>query len=125
MNNFRITPWLSVHHGREAISFYQQAFQAVEVYHLDGPDNTVVSKLSIEDAEFWISDESPDNPSPRTLRGITSRIILITNIPEIVFERALAAGATLVYPIAEEHGWKLGRLADPFGHHWEIGHPLA
>ena len=42
-----------------------------------------------------------------------------------VVGRALAAGATLVAPVSDEHGWRLGRIADPFGHHWEIGKPLV
>jgi len=41
-----------------------------------------------------------------------------------VVERAVAAGATVIYPVGEEHGWRLGRIEDPFGHHWEIGKPL-
>jgi len=36
----------------------------------------------------------------------------------------LEAGATEVFPVSEDYGWKLGRLVDPFGHHWEIGHQL-
>jgi len=36
----------------------------------------------------------------------------------------LKAGAKEVFPIGEDHGWKLGRLVDPFGLHWEIGHPV-
>lgn len=35
-----------------------------------------------------------------------------------------AFGAVEVYPVTEEHGWRLGRVEDPFGHHWEIGKPL-
>lgn len=54
-----------------------------------------------------------------------SRMILTVTEPEILFDRALKAGAKQVYPITEEHGWKVGRLADPFGHHWEIGRPVA
>jgi PhnB protein len=39
--------------------------------------------------------------------------------------RAVAAGATEVAPVAEGHGWRIGRVADPSGHHWEIGKRLA
>ena len=51
-------------------------------------------------------------------------MILTVADPDLLFARALEAGASLVYPVGEQHGWKLGRLVDPFGHHWEIGHPL-
>jgi len=52
-------------------------------------------------------------------------MILTVADPDAVFERALIAGATEVFPVGEEHGWRLGRVADPFGLHWEIGYQLA
>lgn len=54
----------------------------------------------------------------------TIRMILTVPDPDVFFARALAAGATEVFPVGEGHGWRLGRLVDPFGLHWEIGHPL-
>jgi PhnB protein len=127
MTNFMLTsisPWLSVRNGVSAIAFYKNAFEATEVYHLDGPDNTVVSRLSINGAEFWLSDESSDSPGPLSLGGISVRMILTTTDPDALFSQALKAGASQVFPVAEEHSWRLGRLVDPFGHHWEIGRPL-
>jgi PhnB protein len=56
--------------------------------------------------------------------GGTVRMLLIVDDPDSAVERAKAAGATEVYPVSEEHGWRLGRIKDPFGHHWEIGKPL-
>jgi PhnB protein len=121
-----LTPWLSVRNSQAAVEFYQDAFAAVEVYHLEGPEGGVVSRLSIAGSEFWLSDESPEhgNFSPATLGGATTRMILTVTDPDAVFARALAAGASEVFPVAEEYGWRLGRLVDPFGHPWEIGHPL-
>ena len=120
-----IQPWLSVRHSKQALEFYKQAFGASETYLLDTGDESVIARLSVEGAEFWIADESPGNFSPQTLNGGTVRMILITHDPETIFNRAINAGATQVFPIAEEHGWKLGRIVDPFGHHWEVGHPLG
>ena len=51
-------------------------------------------------------------------------MLLIVEDPDSAVQRAVAAGATEVYPVSEEHGWRLGRIVDPFGHHWEIGKPL-
>src|SRR5262245_54662316 len=121
-----LQPWLSVRHSKMALEFYKLAFGAIETYRLDASEDSVIARLSIEGAEFWISDESPDfgNFSPDTLNGSTARMILIVANPEEVFNKALAAGATQVFAIGVEHGWKLGRIADPFGHHWEIGHPI-
>jgi PhnB protein len=122
-----IAPWLSVRKGTEAVEFYKSAFGATEIYRLDGPGGTVVARLSVDGAEFWLSDESPEhgNFSPESLGGGSVRMILTVADPDSVFARALAAGAAEVYGVGEGHGWRVGRLADPFGHHWEIGRPLA
>jgi PhnB protein len=123
-----IVPELSVRRGRAAIEFYKAAFGAIEVYRVggtaDNPD--VVAQLSVGDASFWVSDESPPNAnfSPESVGGGTVRMLLIVDDPDSAVERAKAAGATEVYPVGEAHGWRLGRIEDPFGHHWEIGKPL-
>ena len=124
---YAIAPWLSVRNSAKAVEFYKAAFDAVELYRLDDPTGSVVARLSIHGAEFWVSDESPahSNFSPHSLGGATIRLILTVADPDTVFLRALKAGATEVYPVSEEHGWKLGRLVDPYGHHWKIGHELV
>jgi PhnB protein len=121
-----IAPWLSVRDSTRALNFYKSAFRAIETYRLDSPDGGVVAKLSVEGAEFWLSDESPEhgNASPETLGGGSVRMILTVADPDFVFAQALRAGATEVFAVGEGHGWRLGRLVDPFGHHWEIGKPL-
>ena len=121
-----IAPWLSVRNSARAVDFYKSAFGALEVFRLEGPDGSVVARLSVDGAEFWLSDESPEhgNFSPESLGGGTVRIILTVDDPDAVFLRARNAGAKEVYPVGEEHGWRLGRVVDPFGHHWEIGRQL-
>lgn len=124
----RILPQLSVRRGRAAIEFYKAAFGAVEDYRVGGTDDheDVVAQLSVGEASFWVSDESPPhrNFSPESLGGATVRLLLIVEDPEAAVARAVAAGATEVAPVSEEHGWRLGRISDPFGHDWEIGKPL-
>ncbi len=123
-----IVPQLSVRGGRAAVEFYSAAFGAVEVYRVGGTEDAedVVSQLRVGNASFWVSDESPPhrNFSPEFLRGTTVRMLLIVADPDAVMERAVSAGATEVSAVTEEHGWRLGRVEDPFGHHWEIGKPL-
>ena len=121
-----IAPWLSVRNSAQAVDFYKSAFGATEVYRLDAGGG-VVAKLSVDGAEFWLSDESPEhgNFSPESLGGGSVRIILTVADPDAVFAQALQAGASAVYLVSEGHGWRLGRVADPHGHHWEIGRPLA
>jgi len=121
-----IVPWLSVRNAARAVEFYKSAFGAIEVFRM-GEGESVVARLSVEGAEFWVGDESPEhsNFSPQSLGGSSVRIIFTVADPDAVFARAVAAGATQVYPVGEEYGWRLGRVADPFGHHWEIGRPLS
>jgi PhnB protein len=125
----RILPQLSVRRGRAAVEFYQDAFGATEVYRVGGTDDNpeLVSQLTVGEASFWVSDESPThgNFSPETLNGGTVRMLLIVDDPDAAIARAVDTGATEVYPAANEHGWRLGRVLDPFGHHWEIGKPLG
>jgi PhnB protein len=119
-----IAPWLSVRHSAEAVDFYKSAFGATEVYRLDA--DGVIARLSVQGAEFWVGDESPEhgNFSPESLNGSSVRMILTVADPDAVFAQARAAGAAEVYPVSEGHGWRIGRVVDPFGHHWEIGYPL-
>jgi PhnB protein len=120
-----IAPWLSVRQSARAVEFYKAAFGAKEAFRMEEGDS-VVAQLSVEGAEFWVGDESPEhaNFSPETLNGSSVRIVLTVADPDALFGRAIAAGATQVFPVAEEYGWRLGRVVDPFGHHWEIGRPL-
>jgi PhnB protein len=120
---------LSVRNGRAAVEFYKAAFGAVETYRFGGTDDLdeVVAQLGVGDSLFWVEDESPafGNVSPETVGGATVRMLLVVDDPESVCRRALAAGASEINPVTEEHGWLLGRIDDPFGHRWEIGRPTA
>jgi PhnB protein len=120
-----IVPWLTVRDGDQALRFYHEAFGATMVYRLEDPAAGVVARLSVEGAEFWLSDGQPEEPAPESLGGGSVRMILTVGDPDTVFARALAAGASEVYPVGDAHGWRLGRLVDPFGLHWEIGRPLV
>jgi PhnB protein len=122
-----IAPWLSVRRSAQAAEFYKAAFGATEVFRLEDSGGGVVARLSIDGAEFWLSDESPEfaNFSPESLGGGSARMILTVEDPDSVFARAVAAGAKAVAAVAEEHGWRSGRVVDPYGHHWEIGRPIG
>jgi PhnB protein len=122
-----IAPMLSVRNGKRAIEFYKAAFGAQELFRLEGEGGTVVAQLSVGGAEFWLADESPEhlNFSPESLGGGSVRMIMIVDDPDAAFRRAVAAGATVVRPVDDQpYGWRVGRVVDPFGHHWEIGKPL-
>jgi PhnB protein len=121
-----LAPLLNVRDGARAVAFYKAAFRAEEIFVLDN-EGGVVGHLSIAGADFWLADESLEhqNPSPDSLGGTTMRMVLTVDDPDTVFERAVAAGARVFYPVDDQsYGWRVGRLVDPFGHHWEIGKPL-
>jgi len=119
-----IAPMLSVRNGVKALEFYKAAFGAEELFKIEN-DGSVVARLAVEGAEFWVADESPEhlNFSPETLGGGTVRMVMIVSDPDAAFARAVKAGAKVVVPVKNDYGWRLGRLVDPYGHHWEIGRP--
>ena len=125
-NSFRtsLTVTLSVRNWEQAIDFYKAAFDAIELFRVEGGG---VGQLSISGAEFWVAEESPEhlNFSPESLGGCSVRMLLIVEDPQAVCAHAVASGATQVVPVADEYGWRLGRIVDPFGHHWEIGRTLS
>lgn len=123
----RIAPMLSVRRGKAAVAFYLEAFGAQVLFQIEAPDGAVVAELGVGESRFWVADESAEhkNFSPETLGGGTARMILVVPDVDSAFKRAIDAGAAAVHAVADqEYGWRVGRLVDPFGHHWEIGKPL-
>jgi PhnB protein len=122
-----LAPMLSVRNGARAVDFYQAAFGASVLSRFDDDSGAVVAHLSVAGAEFWLADGSPEhlNFSPESLGGCSVRLVLTVANPDAVFDRAVAAGAAVVWPVDDKsYGWRVGRIVDPFGHHWEIGKPL-
>jgi PhnB protein len=121
-----IQPELWVSDGPAAVAFYARALGAVAEHRVDGPDELdVIAQLSVAGARFWVSTASQERRfSPDAIGGATGRMLLVVDDPESVTAAAVAAGATLTSPVGEEHGWRLGRFTDPFGHEWEVGRPL-
>ncbi len=120
----RIAPWLSVADATAAVAFYKAAFGVAELERLEDEQGRVqVAELSVGGARFWVQQDD-DDPGP--LGGSPAvRMILAVDDPDAWFARAVAAGATEIAPVAEGHGWRVGRMADPSGHHWEIGKRLS
>lgn len=119
---------LSVRNGAKAIDFYKAAFGAEEKFRVEAPDGAVVAELAIGESRFWVADESPEhlNFSPESLGGATTRMVLVIADPDAAFSRAVQAGAKSVWAVEDQpYGWRVGRVVDPFGHHWEIGKPLS
>jgi PhnB protein len=118
-----IVPTLSVRNGALAIEYYKQAFGARELMRNTSPDGDVVAELAIGSFRFLVADESPEysNYSPESLGGTTVRMGLQVSDPDAVARKAIAAGGKEIYAVADQdYGYRVGRIADPFGHHWEI-----
>jgi PhnB protein len=124
-----IQPQLFVRRGRAAVDFYRDAFGATELHRVGGTDEdeAIVAQLAVGDAVFWVHDEAPEhgNHSPEGVGGATVRLTLIVDDPDAVHARAVELGAEELASVHDEHGWRLGRIRDPFGHPWEIGRPLG
>ena len=118
-----ISPWLSVSRGADAVAFYTAAFGAVVVHQHANEAGEIVAQLSLAGAEFWLADDR--SCSPETLGAGSVRMIVTVGDPDALFARAVAAGAAVVAEMYEGHGWRIGRVCDPFGHHWEFGKRLA
>jgi PhnB protein len=118
-----VTATLSVRDWSGAMDFYKAAFGAVELYRVEGGG---VGQLAVNGAEFWVAEESPEhlNLSPESLGGCSVRMLLLVEDPHAMQAQAVKAGAAEVLPVSEAYGWRLGRVRDPFGHHWEIGRPV-
>src|SRR5262245_66677214 len=121
-----IQPELWVDTPPEALTFYEAAFGAT-IIHLVGEGEDIVAQLRVGDAMFWVAPASSTMKrlSPRAIGGGTSRMLLAVDDPNAVVRQAVAAGAAESSPVAIEHGWRVGRIIDPFGHEWEIGTPLG
>jgi PhnB protein len=109
-----------------AIAFYQEAFGATvrEEPH-KAPDGKVVhSEIRIGDSVVFLTDEGDDRNgvAPRSVGGLVTAMMAL-NVPDVdaLWERAVAAGCEVVYPLADQfYGDRAGRLRDPFGHQWML-----
>jgi PhnB protein len=120
---------LSVRDGRAAFDCHRKAFGAVERYRFGGTDDLeeAVVQLAAGDPVLWVEDESPPHGryGPRSVGGATTRMLLIIDDPRIgdgAGRRGRCGGGP---PGRRGARWRIGRLADPFGHRWEIGMPIG
>jgi PhnB protein len=125
-----IAPWILVRDAGDALAFYRAAFGAVAVEsHEDDTGALQVAQLWIGAADFWIQTDTvtvtdATTATTETAGGPPVHMILSVDEPDVVFGRALAAGAIEINPMADAYGWRIGKVADPFGHVWEIGRRL-
>jgi PhnB protein len=115
-------PFLAVRDTDAAAAFYAEAFGATVSERFEAP-GTVVVVLEIDGMPFGVATEAPQlgTPSPESAGATTVRVSLHVDDPDAVAARAVAAGATEMFPVADQpYGLRQGRVVDPFGHHWLI-----
>ena len=120
-----ITPHLVVKGVARAVEFYRRAFGAEELYRNLAPDGVSIvhSELLLGDLRYFLNDEFPEHGvlAPDGERG--SVVTLLIYVPDVdaFYERALAAGAEVIFPLADCFwGDRYAIIKDPFGHRWSI-----
>jgi PhnB protein len=118
------TPYLIVNDGAKAIEFYKRAFGATELFRMAGPDGKIGhAEIKIGDSPIMLADEVPamGHRSPQSLGGSPVSILLYVEDVDAVFNHAVAAGAKVARPVADQfYGDRTGGVTDPFGHAWYI-----
>lgn len=125
-----ITPHLTVRNAEAAITFYQSAFGAEELYRMPNPEGEGLwhVELKIGDSFLFLNDEFPEmgGISATTLGGTPVTIHLTVDDVDAWFERAVRAGATVTMPLADMFwGDRYGKVVDPFGYQWSLSSPIA
>jgi PhnB protein len=119
-----VTPYLIVDGAAAAIDFYKQAFGATEVMRMPGPGGKIGhAEIKIGDSHIMLADEHPemDALGPRTVGGTPVKLMIYIEDVDAVVDRAVAAGAKLTRPVADQfYGDRTGGIEDPFGHSWYV-----
>ena len=119
-----ITPYLIVNGAANALDFYKQAFGAQELFRMADPSGKIGhAEIKIGDSPIMLADEFPEMGfrGPQSLGGSSVTILLYVEDVDEVFNRAIAAGGTLLKPLKDEfYGDRSGTLTDPFGHIWTV-----
>lgn len=121
----RVTPHLVVRNASALIEFYKKAFGAVEKGRAPGPDGKIMhAAIQIGDSIVFLNDEFPEMGavSPADAKSTPVTIHLYVEDADKQYQQALAAGATVVMPLADQFwGDRYGIVKDPSGHQWSIG----
>ncbi len=119
-----VTPYLSVKGAASAIAFYKKAFAAKEIMRMPAPGGTIGhAEIRIDDSHIMLADEYPDMNfrGPKSFGGTSVHIHLYVRDVDRVVKKAVAAGAKVLRPVADQfYGDRSGSLEDPFGHVWHV-----
>ena len=126
-----ISPHLAVSDASAAIEFYKKAFGATELSRHMAPDGKRImhAALQVNGGVVMLNDEFPEytggkSSTPEALGGTPVTLHLQVTDADSVFNQAIAAGATVKFPLKDQFwGDRYGQVTDPFGHVWSIGAP--
>lgn len=123
------SPYLTVRDAAQAIEFYQAAFGATERFRLTDKKTGKVGHAEILVAGnlVMLADENPQwgNKSPAALGGSPVTFCLMVENADAAQERAVAAGATVLMPAADQfYGFRSSSVVDPYGHQWMLQHEI-
>ena len=119
-----VTPYLIISDAAKAIEFYKQAFGATELLRMEAPGGKIGhAEIKVGNSPIMLADEMPEMGylSPKSLGGTPVSIMIYVEDVDAVAGRAVAAGAQVLKPVADQfYGDRSGSFADPFGHQWHI-----
>jgi PhnB protein len=119
-----VTPYLIIQGAAAALSFYEKAFGATELFRMPNPDGKIGhAEIKIGDSVIMLADEHPERGyrGPQSLGGTSVSLMVYVEQVDQVFKQALAAGAKELQPVTNQfYGDRSGTLTDPFGHLWTI-----
>ncbi len=117
------TPYLIVREAAKAIEFYKKAFGATEIMRMGDGNKIHHAEIKIGTSPIMLGDECVEMQalSPATIGNSPVTIMLYVEDVDAVFNKAVAAGATVQRPLADQfYGDRTGGLIDPFGHKWYV-----
>lgn len=125
-----VTPHLTIRSNKaaDAIDFYERAFDAKELSRHPAEDGVRLmhAHLALNGGALMLHDDFPEMMGGKAADAPTG-VVLHIEVPDAdaAWERALAAGATVRFPLDSQFwGQRYGQVEDPFGHIWSIGGPL-
>ena len=120
-----VTPYVTVKGAAGAIEFYERAFGAREIFRWTDSDGSIRhAEVVIGDSPIMLTDEAPEYgmSGPQSPGASPVHMFLYVEDADAVFDRAVAAGATVLRPMVDQdYGGRGGSVADPEGNHWSVG----
>ena len=110
-----VTPFLSVNGASDAIDFYKKAFGAEERARMPGPGGKIMhGEIKIGDSVVMVADAMMGPPTAASIH-------LYVDDVDATWTRAVAAGAGVVMPLADQFwGDRYGVLSDKWGNRWSM-----